>query len=154
MKEITFSVPFVKGLRRPQFNSYTRRAYDPDENVTRKAMIAYAFKTAKGYTPLLNDYQGEVRMRILAEAPLPVTKLKHFKSDPHTIKPDADNIAKLVLDGLNGIAYKDDSCVVALCIYKRPRTADSPLRTTVQICYPNFEEAKILKKRKPRRRTQ
>lgn len=42
-----------------------------------------------------------------------------------TKKPDCDNIAKAVLDGLNGVAFQDDSQVVALSITKnyslRPR---------------------------------
>lgn len=33
-------------------------------------------------------------------------------------KPDIDNIAKVVLDSLNGIAYKDDSQVVSLHLSK------------------------------------
>lgn len=35
-----------------------------------------------------------------------------------TKKPDADNIAKAVLDGLNGVAFVDDSQVVALMVKK------------------------------------
>lgn len=35
-----------------------------------------------------------------------------------TKKPDADNIAKVVLDALNGIAYHDDSQIVTLRIMK------------------------------------
>ena len=34
-------------------------------------------------------------------------------------KPDADNIGKIILDALNNIAYKDDSQVVELTVYKR-----------------------------------
>jgi Holliday junction resolvase RusA-like endonuclease len=33
-------------------------------------------------------------------------------------KPDIDNVAKIVLDALNGIAYKDDTQVVSLHIGK------------------------------------
>ena len=33
-----------------------------------------------------------------------------------TKKPDADNIAKVVLDALNGVAYRDDSQVVRLAV--------------------------------------
>jgi Holliday junction resolvase RusA-like endonuclease len=29
----------------------------------------------------------------------------------HINKPDKDNLEKLVLDALNGVIYKDDSCV-------------------------------------------
>ena len=42
-----------------------------------------------------------------------------------TKKPDCDNIAKAVLDGLNGVAFQDDNQVVSLTITKayslRPR---------------------------------
>ena len=34
-------------------------------------------------------------------------------------KPDADNIAKIVLDSLNKIAYEDDKQVVELTVIKR-----------------------------------
>jgi len=33
-------------------------------------------------------------------------------------KPDIDNVAKICLDGLSGLAYKDDSQVVSLLINK------------------------------------
>ena len=36
-----------------------------------------------------------------------------------TKKPDLDNIAKAILDSLNGIAYKDDSQIVSLLISKK-----------------------------------
>ncbi len=40
-------------------------------------------------------------------------------------RPDVDNVAKLVLDAMNGIAYRDDSQVVSLTVDKwfseRPR---------------------------------
>ncbi|WP_460268332.1 RusA family crossover junction endodeoxyribonuclease [Clostridium sp. CTA-17] len=35
-----------------------------------------------------------------------------------TKKPDVDNIAKIILDSLNGVAYKDDSQIVDLRIIK------------------------------------
>ena len=41
-----------------------------------------------------------------------------IKSFWHTKKPDADNIAKSILDALNGLAYKDDSQVSALTVIK------------------------------------
>lgn len=35
-----------------------------------------------------------------------------------TVKPDTDNIAKSILDALNGIAYNDDKQVVTLIVQK------------------------------------
>ena len=45
----------------------------------------------------------------------------------HVVKPDADNVAKAVLDALSGIAYRDDVQVVFLGVgkvYARP--SDGP----------------------------
>lgn len=36
----------------------------------------------------------------------------------HTKKPDADNLAKAVMDALNGVAWEDDSQVVKVSIFK------------------------------------
>ena len=50
-------------------------------------------------------------------------KLKN--ETPCTKKPDCDNIAKAVLDGLNGVAFQDDNQVTCLIVSKayslRPR---------------------------------
>ena len=37
---------------------------------------------------------------------------------PHPKKPDADNIAKAVLDSLNGLAFSDDGAIAHLIIRK------------------------------------
>ena len=36
-----------------------------------------------------------------------------------TVKPDCDNIIKIVCDALNGLAYRDDSQVVAVTCQKK-----------------------------------
>ena len=38
---------------------------------------------------------------------------------PHNKKPDVDNVAKVCLDALNGVAFEDDSSISALEITKR-----------------------------------
>lgn len=38
---------------------------------------------------------------------------------PYLHKPDCDNIIKIILDALNGIAFKDDNQVSELQIEKR-----------------------------------
>ena len=44
--------------------------------------------------------------------------LKNSAPDYHTQKPDADNLAKAVMDSLNGVLYPDDSAVVSLVVEK------------------------------------
>lgn len=34
-------------------------------------------------------------------------------------KPDADNIAKIICDSLNNVAYRDDTQVIELTVIKR-----------------------------------
>lgn len=36
----------------------------------------------------------------------------------YTKKSDIDNIVKIILDSLNGVAYKDDAQVTELTVYK------------------------------------
>lgn len=45
---------------------------------------------------------------------------------------DIDNLAKTVLDALNGLAWMDDSQVVSLALVKGAADADGP-RTTIRI---------------------
>lgn len=43
-----------------------------------------------------------------------------------TVRPDVDNLAKCIFDGLNGVAYQDDKQIVQMIVSKRysknPRT--------------------------------
>lgn len=60
----------------------------------------------KAYFGIPNSYTKK-RKRAIAEGKVRPTK-----------RPDTDNIAKAVLDSLNGIAYKDDSAIVSLQVEK------------------------------------
>ena len=66
-----------------------------------------------------------LKMNIWAFFPIPKSTTKkdkalmvEWKLHP-TKKPDADNIAKVICDALNGVAYGDDTQVVDLNIRKR-----------------------------------
>jgi len=62
--------------------------------------------------------KGAVSITIVFDMPMPKswTKKKKFEliGMPHTQKPDIDNLTKAVLDGLNGVWFKDDSQVSGL----------------------------------------
>ena len=69
--------------------------------------------------------EGEIKASIIAYFSIPKSKSKKIKEkmingdiNP-TKKPDVDNIAKIILDSLNGIAYHDDSEIVQCSIKKR-----------------------------------
>lgn len=70
----------------------------------------------------LKPFEGAVHLVIFAYDSLPKSKPKSIEEEPYIVKPDADNIAKLVCDALNGIAYKDDAQIVQLQVVKKNRS--------------------------------
>lgn len=68
-------------------------------------------------------YDGVVRVGIEAVFPVPRSYSRRKAGEcygmPYTHKSDADNIAKSILDGMNGRAFRDDSMVADLHVTKR-----------------------------------
>jgi Holliday junction resolvase RusA-like endonuclease len=51
---------------------------------------------------------------------------------PHIKKPDADNVAKAVLDALNGLAFEDDSRIYVLNVAKRYTLVEPRVEVTME----------------------
>lgn len=68
---------------------------------------------------------GPVEMRVAAIYAVPASWSKRKRTQAFTdavrpmSKPDVDNVAKGIMDALNGIAYRDDAQVVQLVVSKR-----------------------------------
>ena len=117
-----FEVPGkIRGKARPKVNTYTLRAYTPQETKDYEDLIQQYFiiKYPK-YIP----FEGRVLVKITACFPiLKNTSKKNLslmlanKISP-TKKPDIDNIVKIVLDALNKIAFKDDNQITKLDVEK------------------------------------
>lgn len=119
MKQIRFEVPGAPfGKERPKFarrGNYTM-TYTPKKTLQHeKEVVAAYMEVAKGRkfekgTPL--------DIRIIAYYPIPksTSKKKQREMLEHrlrpTVKPDLDNVAKLVYDALNGVAWHDDNAIV------------------------------------------
>lgn len=119
MKQIRFEVPGAPfGKERPKFarrGNYTK-TYTPKKTLQHeKEVVAAYMEIAKGRkfekgTPL--------DIRIIAYYPIPksTSKKKQREMLEHrlrpTVKPDLDNVAKLVYDALNGVAWHDDNAIV------------------------------------------
>lgn len=120
MPTVEFSVDFVHGLQRPRFKGH---AYDTERNRADKMQIALSYKAAckaAGREPEI-PAGVPVSVTVTTYRALPKSRPKSIKSEPDVYKPDADNIAKLVLDALSGVAFYDDSHVVCLHVTKAPR---------------------------------
>jgi len=111
--------PQAKG--RPRISSFggKARAYTPA--ATRKAEERVAAVWRDCGLPMVH---AKVPLEIIVEANHERPKTHYLKSGElssegrrsmrPTKRPDLDNIVKLVLDGLNGVAYHDDAQIVAI----------------------------------------
>ena len=109
------------GKERPRYSSKTGRMYTPTATRSFEEKVRWSF--LQKYNIATEPSTNPFKAKIIAvfEPPKSLSKKKKeellFKVD-YTKKPDADNVAKAILDSLNGLAYKDDSQVSALLVLK------------------------------------
>ena len=74
-----------------------------------------------------------VRVSVTTARGMPKGRPKRVQEEPDVFKPDVDNIAKLVLDALNGTAWVDDTQVTSLSVLKfaRDRVAEEQTHVIV-----------------------
>ena len=95
---------------------------------------AYTPKTTRDYESQIRDfykenasdyYDSPIKVSLVFYMPIPKNtskkKMELMKSGVirHTKKPDSDNLAKAILDGINGVAFEDDKLITELRIKKR-----------------------------------
>lgn len=116
--KVSFVIPGPpKGKARPQFSragNYVR-TYTPEKTRKYEELIQWAYRQARG-----GKFEKDVPIdiRVFAYYPIPESTSKKKRGAMidqiirPTKKPDADNVAKCVMDALNTVAYHDDSQVV------------------------------------------
>lgn len=100
----------IQGKARPRFRKYSKKPYTPEATVNYENAVKNAYVSAGG---IYYD-TAPIQIKITAY----YKKAKSNKMLQPTLKPDIDNIAKIICDGLNGIAYKDDKQIVSLTVLK------------------------------------
>lgn len=140
-----FFVPMrrIVGKARPRFMR-SGHTYTTESTRDAEKQIAACARSA-GVEPI----QAPQPVSVLIEAfyPIPTSWPKAKKADANagdllpTVKPDIDNVAKLVLDALNGIAYEDDAQVVAIAATKAyglrkgpDGESDRPIGLRITVC--------------------
>lgn len=108
--------PVAKG--RPRMTR-TGHAYTPEKTRLYEAHIRAIWKRASAQKGSVSQ---PLRVFVTAYFAVPksVSKKRRERMEgaPHTKRPDGDNIAKAVLDALNGLAFEDDSHIHDLRIVK------------------------------------
>ena len=134
-QSLSFTVPFPpRPLKRALIGRGGKHMYDPAENKIAKRQVADAYCA-------LNDppfFHGALACVLTFYMPKPKSKIRK-NSTPYPYpdcKPDVDNMIKLVLDGLNNVAFDDDAQVV--CISACKMWADSPDQARTQVYIRNL----------------
>lgn len=100
-----------------------------------KAAVAYAARqTLKEAAPLT----GPLAVRLEFVMPRPKAKCwktKPMPREPHTITPDADNLAKSVLDAASRIVWRDDSQIFDLRVVKHIAAGDESPSASIEVDY-------------------
>lgn len=130
------------GKQRPKFNKYTKNTYTPKETRDYEDLVRQCY-IAKYADKQPIPAKIPLKVSIIANYPIIKSMPKKlvkiienggaFDTVRSTKKPDADNISKIVLDALNGLAYHDDNQVVTLCINKCYAKDDSQVGVFVKI---------------------
>ncbi len=118
---VVFGKPVPKGRARFRRIGKFVSTYTPKKTATYEQEVAQVAKTAMGKQEPL---ETPVTVCIYIRLPIPASYSKVRKKacldgfEKPTKKPDLDNTAKSILDGMNGIVYVDDAQIVNLHVTK------------------------------------
>lgn len=100
--------PFAK--QRPRFSPKSGRAFTPSETVSFERTVgSYAMQHCR--EPFAGPVSVEITAIFEPAASWSQKRRAAQIGQPHTQRPDLDNIQKAILDGLNRIAFADDGQV-------------------------------------------
>ena len=112
----------IVGKERPRVNMYTYRVYTPNKTKDYEFLVQQYFRMQY---PKYETLKGRISINIIAYLKIPQstskTKIQEMlenKISP-TKKPDVDNIAKSILDAMNGLVFEDDNQVSKISVEKR-----------------------------------
>ena len=130
-------VPGIRGKDRPRFNMRSGKVYTPSTTTQFERMVAQCYRKQGG-----NCFDSQpVILSVVLFYKLPQSLSRKRKDamlekkEPPLVKPDIDNVVKLVMDALNGVAYDDDKQVVRQYAEKRYTDGEPYLAVRVSL-YP------------------
>ena len=116
---LEFTVPTAPVAKARARSTRSGHHYTPQKTVDFESMVAWHARAAMAGKPL---YEGALIVTLYYGIPIPKSlepRIKRGEIVYPTSRPDMDNYEKSVLDGMNGVVYKDDSQIVATFHKKR-----------------------------------
>lgn len=122
-----------RGKGRPRF-TLKGRTYIDAVTTEYEGKVKRAWKSENNFT----FDKSPTSVIIKAYFPVPVSlskkKMAELFDRPCLLKPDADNIAKIILDALNSVAWKDDAQIDVLLVQKRyVKSPEDQARVEVEV---------------------
>ena len=110
-----------QGKGRPRF-ARSVHTYTPEKTAAYEKAAALAYKRRYQGKSFEKGVPLEMRIRAYCKVPQSASKAKRADMLSGMIRPiktpDADNIAKIICDALNGVAYHDDAQIVRIAVEK------------------------------------
>lgn len=130
----------VIGKQRPKFGN--GRTYTPKQTEQAEAEILKAWRGKYGDAAAAFD--GPVNVAISYQRELSKSNPLYWAGRSDLSVPDLDNVAKLVCDALNGVAWKDDRQIIHLDVTKMTREAHGGgNRIEIRVSYFREEHRKL-----------
>ena len=108
-------VPMVKKRPRASMRNGHAVVYTPKDTVNYENLVRYTYQSDVG-----ERLTGAIEMTVKAYFPIPksISKKKReimaTEKEPCLVHRDVDNVCKLLMDSINGIAFDDDKQIYKL----------------------------------------
>lgn len=125
MKKVEFVIfgnPQGKGRPRVVNRGKFSKAYTPEQTIAYENLVKIEYELQTDRYKFSDGAFIEMRIEAYYSIPKSVSKKRRAMMVAGEIrpirKPDMDNVAKIIADSLNGIAFRDDTQIVTCKIYK------------------------------------
>jgi len=143
-RECEMNLDEIKGKARPRFGNGITYKLPADGANERLIRDLYRASCGDSY----KDWEDEVHLHIDYQRPYPDSKPRYMEGDADLCKPDIDNVLKLVMDALNGVAWKDDCQVTDVRIKKHRRFRRKQSYMRIKVTYISNVAVKDPRKKK------
>lgn len=115
VKFTVMGTPMVKKRPRASMRNGHAVVYTPKDTVNYESLVRYTYQSDVG-----EHLTGAIEMTVKAYFPIPksISKKKReimaTEKEPCLVHRDVDNVCKLLMDSINGVAFDDDKQIYKL----------------------------------------